>query len=263
MVRIAHISDLHLLEADHRSRRGVRALRLSVISAHRALDADDRVTRARQALAAAHAAGVDHVVITGDITEDGTTAQFELFAELLQSSGLAPSRVTLVPGNHDLIDREEAWARALEGPLRAFRDTSPTGEDVVVGDVALVPLNTAFYQHWLFSAGRLGPRAQGSVDAAVDRHRRQGRALVLVQHHPVTAHPSRVVQWVDGLRDHARVRSVLDEEHVHVIHGHIHRSRDRAFGASRSPQVFCARAVVDGDDPVRVYASDGGALRAA
>ncbi len=264
MVRVAQLSDLHLVETDHAARRGVKKWRLAYLSAHRRLDPDDRVSRARRALEAARAADVDHVVITGDITEDGTTAQFELFATLLHDSGIAASRFTLVPGNHDVVDRPEAWEQALAGPLRAFRPTSRTGEDVVVGDLALVPVNTTFYQFWLFSAGRMAPSQAERVGAAVARHRGQGRAVALVQHHPVTPHASSIVQWVDGMRDTARSRTLLDaEDHVHVLHGHIHRRRDRVMTTLRHPQVFSAGAVVDSDDPVRFYAAEGGSLRAA
>src|SRR5687767_9933485 len=91
MVRIAQLSDFHLLEPGHASRRGLRSWRLSFLSAHRALDAGDRVARARRALDAARAADPDHVVITGDLTEDGTTHQFEALAELLHGCGVAPS----------------------------------------------------------------------------------------------------------------------------------------------------------------------------
>lgn len=264
MVRVAQLSDLHLVEPDHAARRGVKSWRLAYLSAHRRLDAADRVLRARQALEAARAADVDHVVVTGDITEDGTPAQFELFAALLHDSGIAPSRFTLVPGNHDVVDHPDAWERALEGPLRAFRPTSRPGEDMIVGDLALVPVNTTFYQFWLFSAGRMAPSQAEQVGAAVARHRSKGRAVALVQHHPVTVHPSHFLQWVDRMHDPRRERTLLDaEEHVHVLHGHIHRRDDQVMAALRRPQVFSAEAVVISDDPVRLYAAEGGALRAA
>ena len=262
MVRIAQLTDLHLVERDHGARRGVRSWRLSFLSAHRALDADDRIARATRALAAAAAAGVDHLVITGDLTEDGTVAQFEVLAELLHASGVAAAKVTLVPGNHDVIDRRDGWARALEGPLQAFAATSQPGGAFDVGALTIVPVNTAFYQHWVMSAGRLGPAHTGELVEAVALGRARGRAVLLAQHHPVTTHRNPVVHWVDGLRDHAKARSLLrDEPHVHLMHGHTHRKRDRSLDEARAPQVFSACAVVDGDEPLRVYACVDGALR--
>ncbi|MFO0631167.1 MAG: metallophosphoesterase [Polyangiales bacterium] len=264
MVRIAQLSDFHLVESGHQHRRGVRSFRLRFVSVHRTLDADDRAARVRRALARAKDLAADHYVITGDVTEDGTTAQFELLAGLLHDSGIAPSKVTLVPGNHDAIDRPDGWARALEGPLAPWAHASRPGEEVVVGDVAIVPVDTSVHQHWVFSSGRLAPAHAAAVEGAVARNRRAGRAVAMVQHHPVMPYAMPLVQWVDGMHGHRRTRSVLaDEEHVHVIHGHVHRAGERAMATSRRPQVFSAPAVVDGDDPVRVYTVEGGALRAA
>jgi 3',5'-cyclic AMP phosphodiesterase CpdA len=264
MVRVAQISDLHLVEPAHRARRGVHALRLRFLSAHRPIDAEDRLARARRALAVAKASAADHYVLTGDLTEDGTVTQFEMLAELLGESGLAPSTVTLVPGNHDVIDHAEGWSRALAGPLRAYAATSRAGEEVVVGDLAVVPVDTSVHQHWVFSSGRLAPGLAERVDAAVARSRRAGRAVALVQHHPVMPYAMPLVQWVDGMHGHRRTRTVLhDEAHVHVVHGHVHRAADRAVSLGRGAQVFSAPAVVDGDDPVRVYVVEGGALRGA
>jgi 3',5'-cyclic AMP phosphodiesterase CpdA len=264
MVRIAQLSDFHLLEPDHARRRGLRSWRLKFLSAHRALDAARRVRHAREALAAARAADADHVVLTGDLTEDGIPAQFEVLAELLHESGITPSRITLVPGNHDAVEGADAWGDALRGPLRAFAATSAAGEEVVVGGVSIVPVDTSVHQHWVFSSGRMAPSHQRAVESAVARGRAANRAVALVQHHPVMPYANLAMQWVDGMHGHRRARTLLhDEAHVQVIHGHIHRASQRSLVHERSPQVFSAPAVVDGDATVRVYALRDGALQAA
>ncbi len=264
MVRIAQLSDFHLLEPDHARRRGLRSWRLKFLSAHRALDAARRVRHAREALAAARAVDADHVVLTGDLTEDGIPAQFEVLAELLHESGIAPSRITLVPGNHDAVEGADAWGDALRGPLRAFAAASAAGEEVVVGGVSIVPVDTSVHQHWVFSSGRMAPSHARAVESAVARGRAANRAVALVQHHPVMPYANLAMQWVDGMHGHRRARTLLhDEAHVQVIHGHIHRASQRSLVHQRSPQVFSAPAVVDGDASVRVYELRGGALQAA
>ena len=166
-------------------------------------------------------------------------------------------------GGINLLFRD-GWARALEGPLRAFAATSQLGRAFDVGDLTILPVNTAFYQHWVMSAGRIGPAHAGEVADAIALGRARGRVVLLAQHHPVTTHRNPVVHWVDGLRDHAKARSLLrDEPHVHVMHGHTHRRRDRSLDAARAAQVFSACAVVDGDAPLRVYACVDGVLRGA
>src|SRR5687768_5469477 len=124
MARIAHLTDLHLLEDDHRDRRGAGRLRLAYLSLARPLDAAARRLRAARALTEVRRSGADHLVITGDLTEDGVDAQFQVLADILAESRIPPSQTTLVPGNHDAYTDEGAWARALAGPLRAYAETS-------------------------------------------------------------------------------------------------------------------------------------------
>jgi len=117
LFRLAHLSDVHLLEP----RSGVYGLAVQFVSVHRRLDAEARIAKLKRALATAVACGASHVVVSGDLTETGEPAQFELFAEVLHDSGVRPEDVTLVPGNHDAYGGVSAWRRAVEGPLARSR----------------------------------------------------------------------------------------------------------------------------------------------
>jgi 3',5'-cyclic AMP phosphodiesterase CpdA len=99
LARIAHLSDLHLvgerygyrMEAGTHGPRGNRCLR-----------------RAWRKLAAIHAlAPLDHVLVTGDITDAGTRAEWAEFLDLLRGWPELRARLSFVPGNHDvnIIDR--------------------------------------------------------------------------------------------------------------------------------------------------------------
>jgi CheY-like chemotaxis protein len=139
-------------------RRGIRQrVRLGYLSLFRPLDAEGRVRRALGALAGACEKGFDHLVISGDLTEDGTGQQFDEVARVLFESRIDPSKVTLVPGNHDAYDDPREFARALEGPLRPFASTSggAPGQVVDLGDVILLPVSTAIHQHWAWSSGHI------------------------------------------------------------------------------------------------------------
>jgi UDP-2,3-diacylglucosamine pyrophosphatase LpxH len=110
----------------------------------------------------------------------------------------------------------------------------------------------------------MAPSHVRAVESAVARGRAANRAVALVQHHPVMPYSNLAMQWVDGMYGHRRARTLLhDEAHVQVIHGHIHRASQRSLVHERSPQVFSAPAVVDGDASVRVYELRGGTLQAA
>lgn len=98
-VRVAHLSDLHVvgerygyrMEAGTDGPRGNRVIR-----------------RAFRRLAAIHATQpLDRVLITGDITDAGTRAEWAEFLDAMRGCPELRSRLSLVPGNHDLniIDR--------------------------------------------------------------------------------------------------------------------------------------------------------------
>jgi 3',5'-cyclic AMP phosphodiesterase CpdA len=97
--RIAHLSDLHFvgerygcrMEAGTHGPRGNRCIR-----------------RALRKLAAIHAASpLDRVLITGDVTDAGTRAEWAEFLDLMRGFPELRDRLSFVPGNHDvnIVDR--------------------------------------------------------------------------------------------------------------------------------------------------------------
>lgn len=101
-VRIVHLSDLHLvgdrfgcrMETGTYGPRGNRSIR----NALRRLDAIHALNP------------VDRVVVTGDVTDAGTRAEWLEFLDLLRSHPELRSRMSFVPGNHDvnIVDRTNA-----------------------------------------------------------------------------------------------------------------------------------------------------------
>lgn len=245
MSRIAHLSDLHLLEPGHLNRAGQARWRLKYLSGKRSLDSADRRRRALSALRDARPA--DHLVVTGDLTEDAHEAQFEAVAEVLDESGWTGDRVTLVPGNHDAYG-PDTWSRALEGPLRPYAKNSTPGGRVELSDAILVPLSTAVEQFWGRSSGKLDLSSLPDLQALAETA--AGRAIVLALHHP----PFRILgHWAHGLLNHLDLSALLKAHpEIHLLHGHIHRHRDYVLGEGL-PRVFSVEAVVDSDRPLRFY----------
>lgn len=261
MTRIAHLTDLHLLEDDHGARSSGERLRLSFLSFGRRLDPQRRRRRLARWIDLALRAEVDHVLITGDLTEDGTDAQLEALAEVLLDSPLDPDRVTLVPGNHDAYTDAGAFRRALEGPLGPFRRTSAPGAATVLDEVVVVPVSTAMPQPVTRSAGEADAADLEKLRVLATAPSLRHRAVVVGMHHPPAPNPLPPAQWIDGLQNHRAVRAVLgDHARMHVLHGHTHREADRAVGLDRRPRAFCANAVVDSDAPLRLYEARGGRL---
>lgn len=109
IVRIAHLSDLHIvgerygcrMEAGADGPRGNRVIR-----------------RALRKLAAIHAATpVDRVLLTGDITDAGTRAEWAEFIDLLRGCPEIRRQLSLVPGNHDVNIIDRANPGRLDLPL--------------------------------------------------------------------------------------------------------------------------------------------------
>lgn len=261
MTRVAHLSDLHLLEDNHDARRGAARRRLAYISLGRAYEPRARRERAGSALTAARRSGADHLVLTGDLTEDGIEAQFAILAELLGASGWAPQRVTLIPGNHDAYASGDAWPQALSGPLAPYRATSTLGSPVRLPGLTILPLSTSLAQHYTRSSGAFQVGALAGAATVAAESRRAGEALVLAMHHPPRRHPVLPLQWIDGFRDHAAAKTLLGvHDHVHVLHGHTHVATDHAVRPGAAPRIFSTEAVVDGASPLRLYRARHGRL---
>lgn len=263
MMQIAHVSDLHLLEKRHAERWGHERRRLAYLTFGRKNDFAERRRRVASAMETARRSDSDHVLITGDLTEDGLDPQFEVLAEVLAESGLSPSKVTLVPGNHDAYVDGNAFRRALQGPLRPYAETSEPGVPLVFRDAVVVPVSTAFKQSYAWSAGAIEPKDLLAVDCAAQQSRCAGLALILAMHHP--PHPRMWGwHWIDGLRQHAAVGAILRQHgHAHVVHGHTHAATDRAVRPGAIPRIFSAAAAIDSETPVRVYHARQGRLSPA
>jgi Icc protein len=140
--RIAHLSDLHMLDETRSDRVRARSYDLSThfVSIGRPLDPVERRQKLRNGLRAAKRAGAHHFVISGDLTEMGTKAQYEVLAETLHQSDVEPWRITLVPGNHDAYDSPTAWREAIDGVLRPWAPTSARNPGAVVdiGGVCII-----------------------------------------------------------------------------------------------------------------------------
>jgi DNA repair exonuclease SbcCD nuclease subunit len=220
----------------------------------RPIEPRERRERVARALAEVRASGVDHLLITGDLTEDGAPEQFEVLAEVLGDSRIPPDHITLVPGNHDAYDGADNYAAALEGPLRPYAETSTIGSPLAFRDATLVPVSTAFHQSVLRSAGAIAPAELASLQRIAADRAFRGRPLVFVQHHPPGRHFLPALQWVDGLLEHAALSAMAETAaHLHVVHGHTHRAVNRAVRRGEAPRIFSALAVVESENALRLY----------
>ncbi|HEX3343012.1 MAG TPA: metallophosphoesterase, partial [Polyangiaceae bacterium] len=241
-MRIAHFSDLHLLSLDgvhprrflNKRLTGWLNLRLKRGSIHRS-------AYVRAIAREIARLDVEHVVVTGDLTNLALESEFELVCDLFEKDlALDPSRVTIAPGNHDLYTRGALTSRRfarylapyLVSDLPELAVDAGGGRFPVVklrGEVAIVALSSAVPRLPLVAAGEVG-LPQLAALARILAHPEVTRRTVLVAvHHPAVHEWSRVKTYVEGLRDAPALLGHLRRlPRGMVLHGHLHRRIQRA-----------------------------------
>ena len=107
--RVAHLSDLHFVG----ERYGCR-----MESGTHGPRGNRRIRRALRKLTAIHASRpVDRILVTGDITDAGTRAEWAEFIDLFRHYPELRARTSFVPGNHDvnIVDRNNPGRFDLPG----------------------------------------------------------------------------------------------------------------------------------------------------
>jgi len=239
-MRIAHFSDLHVLDWDgvqpgrfiNKRLTGWANIRFKRGHIHRSetVRTIAREIRSRK---------VDHVVITGDLTNLALEPEFQLAHEILEHEmGLAPEEISIVPGNHDLY---------TQGALRSRRFTSFFSKytkcdiDVAVdigvghfpyvklrGPAALIGISSAVPRPPLMASGVIGTDQLGAIERALAHPEVKKRTPVFILHHPVHNPPSRLKAFMNGLADaDALTRCFADLSRGLLLHGHLHRRIQR------------------------------------
>jgi 3',5'-cyclic AMP phosphodiesterase CpdA len=269
-VKLAHFSDVHALSLD-----GVRpwqflnkrAAGLLNLKLHRGEKHPVRLFRA--IVDDLNRRPVDHVVVTGDLTNLSLEPEFQLARQILDGIALGPESVTVVPGNHDVYTLGALRERRFWDVMAPYATSD--GADAVEfpsvrvrGEVAIVGLSTALPSPPPLADGWLG-RAQ--LDALAERLRAlAGKFRVLALHHPPYANRHAALR---GLRDRGRLQAILADVGCElVLHGHEHRDLRHELsgpGGTRIPVIGVGSGTYDDERRDRrarynVYTIEGGRL---
>lgn len=254
MTIIAHISDLHLIEENHKKRNIFSRKKLSLISFAVALNAEERMERVSNILDLAYHSGAEHVVITGDLTEDGMDLQFDVLANVLLSSKFTPEQVTLVPGNHDGYTSSDAFELALFGPLYKFQGTSSFDSVTTLKDVTIVPISTVIKnQAFIHSQGVISKDALIKIKKTIIG--KPGEAIIVAQHHPPSHHKALFEFFgFDGVKNAMAMHEIIVEnKNVNILHGHNHKKTTKSYVGRQHAQVFSVSSMRDDALSLRVY----------
>lgn len=200
--------------------------------------AEDALRRAVAHLNAlsAQVGGVDAVIHTGDLTDEGRPEEYDRFKALMED--LAPP-LYAIPGNHDAREAMRAAGlapagAAAEGPMYAALDLGATRalllDSVIPGE----------------SGGRLGEEQIAWAAAEIDAAAADGRpALVFAHHPPFTTG----VGYMDAIRleDGAALAAMLAERPSVRLFGcgHHHRLIHTIVGGA--PAIAAPSTVVQLD----------------
>ena len=193
----------------------------------------------------------DHIVVTGDLTHLSLPAEFRKSRRWLQSLG-SPSRVTVIPGNHDRYvrtawkDTMAYWEDYMRSDAPGDTEGNPRLPDRLFpllrirGPAAIIGVSTALPTTPYLATGSIGVLQLQNLESLLAQTARQKYfRVVLIHHCPVagqTGHRKR-------LTDAAALQAVLDRQGAELIlHGHDHRDRQSflRLAAGRIPVMGAA-----------------------
>jgi 3',5'-cyclic AMP phosphodiesterase CpdA len=234
MFRIAHMSDLHVLSHTGAQWRAM-LFNKRITGYANTVWRRGRVHRREYLLAVLEAASknVDHVVVTGDITNLALESEYEDARSLL--SEVARSvEVTVVPGNHDIylpaIVHERRFRRYfndfLSSDLPQFALDLPAGPFPCVklrGPAAIIAVSSGVPRPPFVAAGFVGEKQLDALAGVLAHPDVARRTPVILIHHPPVDRRNRLAQLRDGLVDGSDFRRVLAPlARGLVLFGHLH-----------------------------------------
>jgi Icc protein len=234
---LAHLSDLHL---------------------GRSAEDDGQAEKLARALVEI---GIDHVLVTGDLTHRGRRREWDLFHETFARL-LADGRVTVVPGNHDRLGDD--LGDAIMPGARV---------QIVTRDgLHIVRVNSTgdHNRSWIQGHGLLHEADLDAIDAALDETPRDHLAVIALHHHVVPLPEEHAAERLSNFLnlpftiELGRGRELLQRLRGRcglVLHGHRHVPRGVRLqeGGMHTVQIFNAGSstLLGG---ARVFEHAGGVL---
>lgn len=244
-MRIAHLSDLHLLSLYgavpfrlfNKRLTGYLNLRFHRKSVHKPFAVHAAAQEIKRL-------GIDHVVITGDLSNLALEGEFELVRRFLDDElGLAPERVSIIPGNHDAYTAgahrsrrfATTFARYLQSDLPELTAPGEVFPFVHLrGAAALIGLSTALPRLPLVASGALGRAQLDALERILAHPEVRDRTPVILQHHPIHNPRSRAKTALEGLVDaDAEAHALRHLARGLLLHGHLHRRVHRELATER------------------------------
>jgi 3',5'-cyclic AMP phosphodiesterase CpdA len=229
-LRVAHISDIHISTFDGARWRDFLNKRvlggLNLLLHRREYTggkADELLSSLERDVSAQKP---DLVLFTGDVTSLSLPQEFEKARTFVNLLG-DPSRVVLLPGNHDCYTYEAQKSQRFETVFEDYVGKSEEAFPYVrrFGEkLAIVALSSAVATPPPLATGRLGQGQRDRLKELLKGLSQEGRFVVLAMHHP----PDKRFQKSGGRMRHMEdwrdlLKLAADANVPMIAHGHEHR----------------------------------------
>lgn len=275
-MRLLHCSDIHLTQ-DYAK---VPILRLGwrfwmawyeLAWKKRAVDYRRAAAILERIKAEAQAQGVDHLIVSGDLTASATAEEFALARAALADWAEDPRRCSVIPGNHDchhpaaLRERrfEQHFGHLLGSDLPEHRRMGAYPFVRLLGDeVAVIGLHSSRLPEIPgISYGKLGRAQLEGLAAAVADPRLAGRAVVVMVHHAPRTQADRQDKLSHCLWDSDALMALLPGPRFAVVHGHIHHRYHHPATATRPHLIGAGSSTQKGREGYWLIDAAGGEIR--
>jgi 3',5'-cyclic AMP phosphodiesterase CpdA len=221
---LAHLSDPHIGPMPRPRRRELLGKRITgYLNWTRGRSRIHDMAVLAQIIVDVKAQHPDHIAMTGDISNIGLPAEFQIARRWLEMLGAAED-VSFVPGNHD------AYVRGSIPDLARVFSPWTKGEKAegggfpylrVRGEVALIGLSSAVPTPFFIASGRMGREQMNACEALlVECAKRDLVRIVMIHHCPQSAASSIARGLSDGRHFEAMIKRAGAEL---IIHGHNHK----------------------------------------
>lgn len=232
---LAHLSDPHVGPLPRPRRRELIGKRVTgYLNWTRSRSRIHDMTALDQIVRDMKAHHPSHIAMTGDISNIGLPAEFQIARNWLETLG-EPEDVSFVPGNHDayvrgsLPDLARTFAPWTRGEAQHNGAQFPYLR--VRGAVALIGLSSGVPMPLFVASGYLGAAQLDAAEILLAETARQGLVRVVMLHHPPQATASSLGRGLQDARGFASLIRRVGAELI--IHGHNHR---QCLGRMKGPK---------------------------
>jgi 3',5'-cyclic AMP phosphodiesterase CpdA len=217
----------------------------------------------------------DHLALTGDLSNISLPGEWRAALAWIDTCGLEPAAISVIPGNHDAYVQQVVASRAFERLFAPYMTSDLPGAGAgeradypytqVRDGIAFVGVSSSVATGDFGAWGRIGDDQLGRLAAALAAPELAGKTRVVMVHHP----PVRQKHGEDrNLKDRAALVEVLARVGAElVLHGHDHQDEHTQLagpGGKPIPVIGGGSASYTGSAEQRsrynLYEIDGGQI---